>query len=144
MPYNKVKEKDFSLWSFTEKERMVFVIAFLVSFIYGLVCTLCEIILNCLANKTWGMMAYELYQSAGPTGLSSMYISFVIVEGGNLMLIPVEKYRKIQYEEGREKGHIEGRDEGSQKTLIQVLELLEDGITDPERIRAALKNGAEE
>ena len=67
-----------------------------------------------LAFVVWQSIENDLYktivnaiEAIGPVGLSAITLAFFIIEGVNLMLISVEKYRAKQRQEGRQEGQQE-------------------------------------
>ncbi len=92
-----------SIWSVGDRERLFFVGLSLAFFAVGLWFALCHIMQDGFTNEA----IFDSIKIIGPIGLSAITLTFFLMEGRNLMLVPIEKYRRKRYEEGRQEGHQE-------------------------------------
>ena len=125
----KTDEERVSIWSVGYGERLVFVGLSLAFFIGGLWFALRHLMQCGFTDEA----IFDAIKIIGPIGLSSITLTFFILEGWNLMLVPIEHYRRKRYEEGRREGY--------QEVFAAIQEKYPDiDLTD---IRAALdeKNG---
>ncbi len=123
-----------SIWSVGDRERLFFVGLSLAFFAIGLWFALCHIMQDGFTNEA----IFDSIKIIGPIGLSAITLTFFLMEGRNLMLVPIEKYRRKRYEAVRQ----EGRQEGHQEVLATIQEKYPN--IDLAVIRAALeeKNGS--
>ena len=99
----KTDEERVSIWSVGDRERLFFVGLSLAFFIGGLWFALRHITKDGFTNEA----IFDSIKIIGPVGLSAITLTFFLLEGRNIMLVPIEKYRKKRYEEGRREGHQE-------------------------------------
>ena len=131
----KTDDERVSIWSVGDRERLFFVGLSLAFFAAGLWFALCHIMQDGFTNEA----VFDSIKIIGPIGLSAITLTFFLMEGRNLMLVPIEKYRRKRYEEGRQ----EGRQEGYQEVFATIQEKYPN--IDLAVIRDALKekNGSE-
>ena len=92
-----------SIWSVGDRERVVFAGLSLAFFIFGLWFAVRHLTKDGFTDAA----VFDAIKVIGPIGLSAVTLTFFLMEGRNLMLIPIEKYRRKRYEEGRQDGQQE-------------------------------------
>ncbi len=125
----KTDEERVSIWSTGDKERIWFISLASAFFYTSLILILWHKIIEVDYNAI-----VEVINVIGSASLAAIALAFFIIEGVNLMIIPVEKYRQKQ----RQKGRQEGRREERQK-IFKAIELACPEV-DIEAIRAALED----
>ena len=125
----KTDEERVSIWSTGDKERIWFISLASTFFYTSLILILWHKIIEVDYNAI-----VEVINVIGSASLAAIALAFFIIEGVNLMIIPVEKYRQKQRQEGRQ----EGRQEERQK-IFKAIELACPEV-DIEAIRAALED----
>lgn len=105
----KTDDEKVSIWSTGDKER-IWLISLASAFFYT------SLILILWHN--WYKIIevdydtiVEVINAIGSASLAAIALAFFIIEGVNLMIIPVEKYRQKQRQEGREEGRQEASNE---------------------------------
>ena len=79
-----------SIWSVSEKERMLFIGMALTFFLSALVFVLKY---KHTAEDDFYVIISNLIEATGPVGLSAVTLTFFLIEGYNLMLVPIQKIR---------------------------------------------------
>ena len=130
---NKAEEGRVSIWSIGNTERTLFVALALAFFVFGLAFTLWYIVQDGSVDKA----IFDGIKVVGSVGLSSVTLTFFLIEGWHLMIVPVERYRERFRKERFEEGRKEGRKEGHKEIFAAIQETYPD--IDLEAIRAALK-----
>ena len=106
-------------------------------FVFGMSFALWYIVKNGSVDQA----IFDGIKVVGPVGLSAVTLTFFLIEGWYLMIVPVErfreKYRKKYREERFEEGRKAGREEGHQEIFGAIQEAYPD--IDLEAIRVALK-----
>ena len=125
----KTDEERVSIWSTGDKERIWLISLASVFFYTSLILILWHKIIGVDYNAI-----VEVINVIGSASLASIALAFFIIEGVNLMIVPVEKYRQKLRQEGRQ----EGRQEERQK-IFKAIELVCPEV-DIEVIRAALED----
>ena len=128
---SKTEEGRISIWSIGDAERTLFVGMALAFFIFGLAFALWYIVKDGSVDK----VIFDSIKIVGPVGLSAVTLTFFLIEGWNLMIIPVEKYR--------ERFRKERFEEGFQKSNDQWLEWLRSQHPSIEPPSFGKKNGSE-
>ncbi len=123
---NKAEAERVSIWSIGDAERTLFVGMAFAFFVFGLAFVLWYIIKDGNVDQA----IFDGIKIVGPVGLSAITLTFFLIEGWHLMIIPVEKYRekyrKERFEEGRKEGKEEGIVQGVKERAIEdILEVLE-------------------
>ena len=125
---NRAEEDRVSIWSIGDAERTLFV---------GMAFALWYIVKNGSVDQA----IFDGIKVVGPVGLSAVTLTFFLIEGWYLMIVPVErfreKYRKKYREERFEEGRKAGREEGHQEIFVAIQEAYPD--IDLEAIRVAVK-----
>lgn len=134
---NRAEEDRVSIWSIGDAERTLFVGMAFAFFVFGMAFALWYIVKNGSVDQA----IFDGIKVVGPVGLSAVTLTFFLIEGWYLMIVPVErfreKYRKKYREERFEEGRKAGREEGYQEIFVAIQEAYPD--IDLEAIRAAVK-----
>ena len=125
----KTDEDRVSIWSTGDKERIWFISLASAFFYTSLILIFWHKIIEVDYNAI-----VEVINVIGSASLAAIALAFFIIEGVNLMIVPVEKYRQKLRQEGRQ----EGRREERQK-IFKAIELACPEV-DIEVIRAALED----
>ncbi len=118
-----------SIWSTGDKERIWFISLASAFFYISLILILWHKIIEVGYNTI-----VEVIDVIGSASLAAIALAFFIIEGVNLMIVPVEKYRRKLRQESRQ----EGRREERQK-IFKAIESAYPEV-DIEIIRAALED----
>ena len=120
---NKAEAERVSIWSIGDAERTLFVGMAFVFFVFGLAFVLWYII----KDGSVVQAIFEGIKIVGPVGLSAVTLTFFLLAGWHLMIVPVEryreKYRKERFEEGRKEGIAQGIKERAIEDILEVLEV---------------------
>ena len=124
---NKAEAERVSIWSIGDAERTLFVGMAFTFFVFGLAFVLWYII----KDGSVVQAIFEGIKIVGPVGLSAVTLTFFLLEGWHLMIVPVEryrekyreKYRKERFEEGRKEGIAQGIKERAIEDILEVLEV---------------------
>ena len=138
---NRAEEDRVSIWSIGDAERTLFVGMAFAFFLFGMAFALWYIVKNGSVDQA----IFDGIKVVGPVGLSAVTLTFFLIEGWHLMIVPVErfrekyrkKYREERFEAGRKAGREEGREEGHQEIFVAIQEAYPD--IDLEAIRVALE-----
>ncbi len=125
----KTDEERVSIWSTGDKERIWFISLASAFFYISLILILWHKIIEVGYNNI-----VEVIDVIGSASLAAIALAFFIIEGVNLMIVPVEKYRRKLRQESRQ----EGRREERQK-IFKAIESAYPEV-DIEIIRAALED----
>lgn len=139
---DKSEEERVSIWSIGDAERTLFVGMAFAFFVFGLAFALWYIVKDSSVDQA----IFDGIKIVGPVGLSAVTLTFFLIEGWHLMIVPVEryreKYRKKYREKYRKERFEEGRKEGHQEIFAAIQKTYPD--IDVEVIRAALVDQVEE
>lgn len=136
---DKSEEERVSIWSIGDAERTLFVGMAFALFVFGLAFALWYIVKDSSVDQA----IFDGIKIVGPVGLSAVTLTFFLIEGWHLMIVPVERYREKYRKKYRKERFEEGRKEGHQEIFAAIQKTYPD--IDVEVIRAALKekNGNE-
>ena len=129
----KTDDERVSIWSTGDKERIWFISLASAFFYISLILILWHKIIEVGYNTI-----IEVIDVIGSASLAAIALAFFIIEGVNLMIVPVEKYRRKLRQESRQEGRQEGRREERQK-IFKAIESAYPEV-DIEIIRAALED----
>ena len=139
---DKSEEERVSIWSIGDAERTLFVGMAFAFFVFGLAFALWYIVKDSSVDQA----IFDGIKIVGPVGLSAVTLTFFLIEGWHLMIVPVEryreKYRKKYREKYRKERFEEGRKEGHQEIFAAIQKTYPD--IDVEVIRAVLVDQVEE
>lgn len=130
---DKAEEGRVSIWSIGDAERTLFVGMAFALFVFGLAFALWYIVKDSSVDQA----IFDGIKIVGPVGLSAVTLTFFLIEGWHLMIVPVARYREKYRKKYRKERFEEGRKEGHQEILAAIQEAYPD--LDLEAIRAALK-----
>ncbi len=97
---DKTDEERVVIWSTGDKQR-TWLILLASTFFYSSLILVLRHNWNKIVETDYNTIV-EAISTMGSAGVLAITLAFLIIEGVNLMLISVEKYRKAQREEGRQ------------------------------------------
>ena len=97
---DKTDEERVVIWSTGDKQR-TWLILLASAFFYSSLILVLRHNWNTIVKTDYNTIV-EAISTMGSAGVLAITLAFLIIEGVNLMLISVEKYRKAQREEGRQ------------------------------------------
>ena len=125
----KTDEERVSIWSTGDKERIWFISLASAFFYTSLILVLWHKIIEVDYSAI-----VEVINIIGSASLAAIALAFFIIEGVNLMIVPVEKYRQKLRQEWRQEGRREERQKIFKAIALACPEV------DIEVIRAALED----
>ena len=139
----KTEEERVSIWSTGDTERTWLIVLAVLFFVSSL---------SLVLWYNWYKITEPDYDAIitvisiiGSIGLSAITLAFFIIEGVNLMIVPVQKiraeterYLEKRFQDGQRKGIEQGIEQGLRESILDVLEIRFDLLkTDPLSARIA-------
>ena len=139
----KTDEERVSIWSTGDTERTWLIVLAVLFFVSSL---------SLVLWYNWSKITEPDYDAIitvisiiGSIGLSAITLAFFIIEGVNLMIVPVQKiraeterYLEKRFQDGQRKGIEQGIEQGLRESILDVLEIRFDLLkTDPLSARIA-------